>query len=197
MRGKKFNIANPPNSEVSQRFLDMCASSPGAVAYIQQALMGQPDKKARYHLIPYPDLVDRFSLEDLQSSALGDVEETVFCTLLLYFGAFTFHKENPTKYLTIPNHIVAKRFGSTILRGYRLISSMQNAVRFLALDGNIIAPLQGYQELMVARDIKHHGYSMTEAQHRDSFHIAILENPALDPQVEYQVTKVSLIPFSS
>ena len=158
--------------------------------------MIQYDKKTPYHLIPYADLIDRFSLEDLQSSALGDVEETIFCTLLLYFGAFTFYKDNPANYLTIPNHIVAKRFGSTILRGYRFTSSMQNAIRFLALDGNIIAPLQGYQELMVARDIKHHGYSMTEAQHRDSFHIAILENPALNPQVEYQVTKVSLLPFS-
>ncbi|RPA95769.1 hypothetical protein L873DRAFT_1301103 [Choiromyces venosus 120613-1] len=66
---------------------------------------------------------------------------------------------------------------------------MRNAVKFLALRGDIIAPLAGYQELMAARDIKQSGYSMTEEQHRDSFHIAILENPALDLQVEYQVTK--------
>jgi len=175
----------------------MCASSPGAVAYIQQALTPQPDKKTHYHLIPYSDLVDRFSLGELQSMALGDVEETSFCTLLLYFGAFTFDKENPAKFLTIPNHIVAKRFGSSILRAYHLLGMMRNAVRFLALHGNILAPLKGYQELMVARDIKHNGFSMTEAQHRDSFHILILENPALDPQVEYQVTKVSRTSVSS
>ncbi|RPA89034.1 hypothetical protein L873DRAFT_1823600 [Choiromyces venosus 120613-1] len=42
---------------------------------------------------------------------------------------------------------------------------------------------------MAGRDIKRGGYAMTEWQHRDSFHIAILENPGLDPQVEYEVTK--------
>ncbi|RPB00451.1 hypothetical protein L873DRAFT_816160 [Choiromyces venosus 120613-1] len=184
-----FDIANPPNSEVSQRFLEIAASSPGAVTYIQRALTPSPDRATPYSLIPYSDLVDRFSLVDLQSRALGDVTETAFCTLLLYFGAFTFDKENPSKFLTIPNHIVAKRFGTTILHRFKLLSSMQNAVKFLALRGDIIATLAGYQELMAARDIKQSGYSMTEQQHRDSFHIAILENPALDPQVEYQVTK--------
>ncbi|RPB01401.1 hypothetical protein L873DRAFT_654505 [Choiromyces venosus 120613-1] len=66
---------------------------------------------------------------------------------------------------------------------------MRDAVRFLALRGNILDPLSGYRKLMAARDIKYDEYAMTEWQHRDSFHIAILENPGLDPQVEYEVTK--------
>lgn len=196
MTGDNFDIANPPNSEVSQRFLDMCALSPGAVYSIQQALASTPDKATQYCQIPYENLVDRFTLQDLESRALGDIEDTTFRTLLLYWGAFTFGKEDPTKFLTIPNKIVAKRFGASILRRYQLRGSMKHAVRFLALHGNIIAPLAGYQKLMVARDTKESGYSMTEAQHRDSFHIAILENPGLDPEVEYQVTKVSSLSFS-
>ncbi|KAG0129489.1 hypothetical protein HOY82DRAFT_651946 [Tuber indicum] len=166
-----FDIANPPNSEVSQRFLDIASVSPGAVAYVQ--------------------IVDRFTLADIQSRALGDVEATAFCTLLLYFGALTFDKEIPPKLLIIPNHIVAKRYSTSILRRFALLGSMRNTIRFLALHGNIIAPLKGYQELMAALDIKHGGYSMTVHKHRDSFHIAILENPGLDPQVEYKVMKPS------
>ncbi|RPA89300.1 hypothetical protein L873DRAFT_1823143, partial [Choiromyces venosus 120613-1] len=88
---------------------------------------------------------------------------------------FTFDKENPSKFLTIPNHIAATRFGTTILRRFGLLDSMRDAVRFLALHGDIIAPLSGYRKLMAGSDIKRGGYAMTEWQHRDSFHIAILE----------------------
>ncbi|RPA89845.1 hypothetical protein L873DRAFT_1822113, partial [Choiromyces venosus 120613-1] len=189
LTNKNFNIASPPNSEVSERFLGICASSPRAVTYIQSALTPSPDRTTQYHLIPYSKLVDRFTLADLQSSALGDVQEVSWRTLLLYFGAFTFDKENPAKFLTIPNLIAATRFGTTILSRFGLLDSMRDAVRLLALDGNILDPLSGYRKLMAARDIKPGGYAMTEQQHRDSFHIAILENPGLDPQVEFEVTK--------
>ncbi|PUU73575.1 hypothetical protein B9Z19DRAFT_1134955 [Tuber borchii] len=169
LTGDEFDIANLPNSEVSQHFLHMCASSPGAVYQIQ------------------------FGLQDLKSRALGDIEDTNFHTLLLYWGAFTFDKEYPTstKLLMIPNRVVAKRFGTSILWCYKLHTSMQNAVRFLALDGNIIAPLAGYLKSIAERDVREDGYSMTEADHRDSFHIIILGNPGLDPEVEYEVTKPS------
>ncbi|RPA94024.1 hypothetical protein L873DRAFT_1478411 [Choiromyces venosus 120613-1] len=190
LTNKNFNIASPPNSEVSPQFLEICASSPGAVTHIQNALTPSPDGTTQYHLIPYSKLVDRFTLADLQGRALGDGEEVAWRTLLLYFGSFTFDKENPSKFLTIPNHIAATRFGTTILRRFGLLDSMRDAVRFLALHGDIIAPLTGYRKLMAGRDIKPGGYAMTEWQHRDSFHIAILENPGLDPQVEYEVTKV-------
>ncbi|RPB03671.1 hypothetical protein L873DRAFT_1800155 [Choiromyces venosus 120613-1] len=189
LTGEDFNIASPPNSEVSPQFLEICASSPGAVTHIQNALTPSPDGTTPYHLIPYSKLVDRFTLADLQGSALGYGEEVAWHTLLLYFGAFTFDKENPSKFLTIPNHIAATRFSTTILRRFGLLDSMRDAVRFLALHGDIIAPLSGYRKLMAGRDIKPGGYAMTEWQHRDSFHMAILENPGLDPQVEYEVTK--------
>ncbi|KAG0131609.1 hypothetical protein HOY82DRAFT_539353 [Tuber indicum] len=186
---KNFDVASPPNSEVSPRFLGTCASSPRAVTYIQRALTPSPDQTTSYHLMLYSMLVDRFSLVDLQSRALGDGEDVTWHTLLLYFGAFTFDKENPSKCLTIPNHIAVSRFGTTILRRFGLLNSMRDAVRFLALRGNIIGPLSGYRKLMVGHDIKPGGYAMTKWQYRDSFHIAILENPGLDPQVEYEVTK--------
>ncbi|RPA90217.1 DUF1703-domain-containing protein [Choiromyces venosus 120613-1] len=189
LTGEDFDIASPPNSEVSPRFLEICASSPAAVTHIQNALNPSPDGTTQYHLIPYSKLVDRFTLADLQGSALGDGEEVAWRTLLLYFGAFTFDKENPSKFLTIPNRIAATRFGTTILSRFGLLGSMRDAVRFLALHGDIIAPLSGYRKLMAGRDIKPGGYAMTEWQHRESFHIAILENPGLDPQVEYEVTK--------
>ncbi|PUU82635.1 hypothetical protein B9Z19DRAFT_1120395 [Tuber borchii] len=154
LTGEELDIANPPDSKVSQRFLNICASSP-----------------------------------DLKSRALGKIEDSTSRTLLLYLGAFTFDKEEPAHFLTIPNQIVAKQFGVTILCRCKLLGTIQNAIRFLPLCGDIIALLKGYQALIAECDIRESRFAMTEAHHRDSFHIAILQNPGLDPQVDYEVTK--------
>ncbi|KAG0134048.1 hypothetical protein HOY82DRAFT_603190 [Tuber indicum] len=191
LTGEDFSKLNPTNSEVSQQFLDVALASQGAVAYIQRTLILLLDRATLYHLISYSESVDRFTLADLKSKALGDVEETAFCTLLLYCGAFTFDKDHSSKFLSIPNHIIAKRFGTSILRRFALLGSMQNAASFLSLDSNIINCLKGYQEPMAACDINHGGYLMTEHEHRNNFYIANLENPGLNPQVEYQVTNSS------
>ncbi|RPA91673.1 hypothetical protein L873DRAFT_1818968, partial [Choiromyces venosus 120613-1] len=59
LTGEDFNIASPPNSEVSERFLGICASSPRAVTHIQNALTHSPDRTTQYHLIPYSKLVHK------------------------------------------------------------------------------------------------------------------------------------------
>ncbi|KAG0633602.1 hypothetical protein HOY80DRAFT_1063168 [Tuber brumale] len=64
-------------------------------------------------------------LPDLQSRALGGDNEVAWHTLLVYFGAFTFDKENPSKFVTIPNHITAAHFGTTILCRFGLLGSMR------------------------------------------------------------------------
>ena len=71
-------------------------------------------------------------------------ERVAWPTLVLYFEAFTFDKENLSKFLTIPNHIAILRLGTTILHCFGLLDLMQNGVRFLALCGNILRPLCGY-----------------------------------------------------
>jgi len=72
---------------------------------------------------------------------------------------------------------------------------MQNTVLFLDLHGNIMTPQARYQKVMVEQDTKESGFSMTDPQNRDSFHIGILENPGLDTKVEYRVTQLSSLPF--
>ncbi|KAG0128344.1 hypothetical protein HOY82DRAFT_611952 [Tuber indicum] len=156
-------------------FLDVTSASPEADAYVQCALTPPLDRATPYHLILYSELVDRYTLVDLQSRALGDVEKTTSCTLLLYFGALMFNMENPSKFLTIPYQIVVKYFGASILRRFALFDSLRNTDRFLALDGYIFTPLQDYQELMAARDIKHGGYSMTEITDRETIQIEFLD----------------------
>ncbi|KAG0635191.1 hypothetical protein HOY80DRAFT_1057835 [Tuber brumale] len=121
--------------------------------------------------------IDRFSFTDLQSRTLRGNDEVVWHILLVYFRAFNFDKQNPAKFLTILNYMAAACFHTTILFCFGLLGSMQDVVRCLVLCGNIIGILSGYQKLMV-----------------DSFPIAILENPGLDPQVMYEVTNQGRTP---
>jgi hypothetical protein len=45
---------------------------------------------------------------------------------------------------------------------------------------------------MAARDVGEDDFKKDEEKHRDSIHISILENPALESHVEYKVIKASI-----
>ena len=65
MEQKQTNIANPPNSEVSEQFLLNCARAPAAVGDMQLAL--QKDEHGNYQKIRYNEVHDSFNLFDLVS----------------------------------------------------------------------------------------------------------------------------------
>ena len=147
LTANKFNLGNSRNSEVSQSLLDMCAFSSGALSYIQNALIGTANETAQYNSLQYATLVHHFGLQDIKIRALDNIDDAVFCTLLLYFSTFTFDNAQPRQYLIIPNQITAKHLHTSFLQRCKLAESMQNAIHFLALSGNIISTLKVYPAL--------------------------------------------------
>ncbi|KAG0136191.1 hypothetical protein HOY82DRAFT_625832 [Tuber indicum] len=187
-------LADPPNSEVSEVFLRTCASAPAAIGAMEAALAPPPHSSSNsrpYHnRLPYSRLVNQFNPIDLQCDLLNDKSE-VWRSLLVYFGGFTFDKENPSEFLTIPNLIAARRFGTALLDHFGLLSTMEEAMRFLTLHGKIEKVLGGYKELMAKRDVYDSGYAMKERDHRDSFYVYTLANHALYSKPEYRITTLS------
>ncbi|KIX05796.1 uncharacterized protein Z518_03768 [Rhinocladiella mackenziei CBS 650.93] len=66
---------------------------------------------------------------------------------------------------------------------------MRNALHELAESGNPMDVLFGYCYLMRDRDVGDKAFEKTGENHRDSIMITILENPAIQPAVEYEVEK--------
>jgi len=77
--------------------------------------------------------VEIFTLKNVQSRTPRDDEEVAWHVSMLYFREFTFHKENPSEFLTVPNIIAAVGFGTSILHRFTLLDSMRDAIRLLAL----------------------------------------------------------------
>ncbi|KAG0136188.1 hypothetical protein HOY82DRAFT_589531 [Tuber indicum] len=187
-------LADPPNSEVSEVFLRTFASAPAAIGAMEAALAPPPhsssNSRPHHNRLPYSRLVNQFNPIDLQCDLLNDKSE-VWRSLLVYFGGFTFDKENPSEFLTIPNLIAARRFGTALLDHFGLLSTMEEAMRFLTLHGKIEKVLGGYKELMAKRDVYDSGYAMKERDHRDSFYVYTLANHALYSKPEYRITTLS------
>lgn len=114
---------------------------------------------------------------------------------MVYVGGLTFDRQNPSKFLKIPNLVAAKRFGYSLLSRVNLYQSITNALRFLSENGNIKDVLTGYCRLMQQRDVGNQAFRKTEENHRDSIWYTILENPALTPKAEYLVRKVRSLPI--
>ncbi|KAG0136190.1 hypothetical protein HOY82DRAFT_625829 [Tuber indicum] len=187
-------LDDPPNSEVSEVFLRTCASSPAAIGAMEAALAPPPhsscNSRPHHNRLPYSRLVNQFNLTDLRCDLLNDKSE-VWRSLLLYFGGFTFDNAHPSEFLAIPNLIAARRFGTALLDHFGLLSTMEEAMRFLTLHGKIEKVLGGYQELMAKRDVYDSGYAMKERDHRDSFYVYTLANHALYSKPEYRITTLS------
>jgi hypothetical protein len=60
-------IEDPPNSEVSEPFLQICVGGPAAVQDIQFAL--QKDERGHFQKIPYEKVLNDFKLSELVSCA--------------------------------------------------------------------------------------------------------------------------------
>lgn len=101
-------------------------------------------------------------------------------TPLPHFGGFTFDKQSSSKRLIIPNLIAAKRFGTAILRRFKLLGSMQRAIKFLTSEGDIKKVLSSYRMSMVECDTGASGFGKNEEEdYRDRFYVVTLADPAL------------------
>lgn len=84
-RGRKPNIENPPNSEVSERFLQACAHAPAAVKDMQSAL--QMDEHGAFRKIACDPLLLSLTLPQLVSSHLrGKMPINVDSNILAYLA---------------------------------------------------------------------------------------------------------------
>jgi len=110
---------------------------------------------------------------------------------MVYMGGLTFDSHDPSKLLKIPNRAAAKRFGYALLNRTGVYTSGKSALYSLLKNGNIKPVLNAYIRLVRERDCGNLGFSKTETDHRDSIWFTILENPAIKPNAEYEVRKVS------
>jgi hypothetical protein len=109
---------------------------------------------------------------------------------MVYFGALTFHPEEPGKQLKIPNKVAANRIAHTVLERYKLSNSLVIALERLAQDGDIEQALSCYRDLMTQRDVTVNDLTgVDEEKHRDSFYFSLLRNHHL-PLAEFGVIKV-------
>lgn len=72
---------------------------------------------------------------------------------MVYFGGFTFDRENPTTHLKIPNAVAAQRIAEVILERYKLSQSLPVALQALLQDGDIEGVLSCYRDVMTDRDV--------------------------------------------
>jgi hypothetical protein len=109
---------------------------------------------------------------------------------MVYFGALTFHPEDPATHLKIPNKVTASCITSVVLERYQLSQSLVVAFQTLVRDGDIERVLSCYRDLMTQRDVTVGDFTrMDEGKHRDSFYFSLLRNHQL-PRAECKVTKV-------
>ncbi|KAL0640096.1 hypothetical protein Q9L58_000924 [Maublancomyces gigas] len=198
-----FNIA--VNLSFEKEVAGLCGLTRADIAAALQVICDS-ETKAAEHLTQLTKYADGYhfcqnnkvepvfntdtSLEYLQHSDItGESSDSAWKTLLLYFGGFTFDKQSPSKNLVITNLIAVKRFGTAILRRFKLLGSMQRAIRVLTSEGDIKKVLAGYRMLMAERDTGASGFGKSEENHRDSFYVVTLANPALVSHPEYKSNK--------
>ena len=109
---------------------------------------------------------------------------------MIYAGGLTFDSEQPSRFLKIPNHVAARRFGKTVLDRLDIYDSMSTALRTLSATGALDRVLSGYLRLMRQHDVRDHAFEKSEADHRDRLWTVMFDNPALTASAEFKVEKV-------
>jgi hypothetical protein len=109
---------------------------------------------------------------------------------MIYEGGLTFDSEQPSKFLKIPNHVAAHRFGKAVLDRLDIYESMPTAFRTLSATGAPDRVLSGYLRLMRQHDVGDHAFRKSEGDHRDRLWTVMFDNPALTASAEFKVVKV-------
>ena len=107
---------------------------------------------------------------------------------MLYHGGFAFDRNNPSKYLKIPNQIAARRIAEAVLHRSGLAApDIDRAVEHFASTGDITKALELYQHLMGLRDVLSWDFEKSEEIHAN-INLTILKNLLLRVQLEFKVT---------
>ncbi|KAF9420186.1 hypothetical protein BGZ76_004124 [Entomortierella beljakovae] len=195
MRNNPIDPMAVCNSEVSEPTLLVLAASPVASEIITGSL-GEcisPLGNQGYPLIPYGQLRLTFQQSDLAKDI--KTSKSSWLSYMVHIGGLTFYREEGVKYLRIPNHIAAERFGNAMLSrlGLRL-SDVRLAFNNIVRTGTIGQALSLYRQLICKCDVHQNDFKKTEEQHRDSFYTAIVGNSLpffLDVDIEFEITKAS------
>jgi hypothetical protein len=107
---------------------------------------------------------------------------------MIYEGGLTFDSEQPSKFLKIPNHIAAHKFG-TVLDRLDLYKPMSTALSTLSATGALDRVLSGYLRLM-RHDVG--AFRKSEGDHRDRLCAVMFDNPTLTVSAEFKVVKVCI-----
>ncbi|KIX01367.1 uncharacterized protein Z518_09092 [Rhinocladiella mackenziei CBS 650.93] len=184
IEGETPRTRDPQNSEISEQFLRLSAGSASVIKDLQNAL--KCDEEGNFTPLKYLNFKLEFTLRNL--SEVGDGSS--WRSLLVYFGGLTFHPENPTTQLKIPNRVAADRIALAILEKYDLRNSLEEALLHLVEHGELEPTLGCYRELMMQRNITADDLTKkTEEHHRDSIYFCLLRNRFLVPWPEFKVTK--------
>ncbi|RUS31429.1 hypothetical protein BC938DRAFT_477841, partial [Jimgerdemannia flammicorona] len=170
----------PSNSEVSERTLQLLATSPVITSILEQASRNlTPDKNIMSFMIPYEKLDNEFRFADLMNTKDN---VSTWLSFMRYMGGLTYADEMPEKHLQFPNLIALQRLGAAVLNRYDLRESdITGALQKIASTGDISELLACYQRMMSKRDVFFKDFQKSEEHHRDSICYAILKNPILMP----------------
>jgi len=111
---------------------------------------------------------------------------------MIYAGGLTFDAGQPDKFLKIPNHITAHRFGKALLDRLGIYQTMPAALRALSDSGSPDRVLWAYLRLMRQRDVGEDAFNKKEENHRDALWVVMLDNPGLSANVEFKVDMVRI-----
>ncbi|RUP43713.1 hypothetical protein BC936DRAFT_136827 [Jimgerdemannia flammicorona] len=168
----------PSNSEVSERTLQLLATSPVITSILEEASRNlTPDKNIMSFMIPYEKLDNEFRFADLMNTKDN---VSTWLSFMRYMGGLTYADEMPEKHLQFPNLIALQRLGAAVLNRYDLRESdITGALQKIASTGDISELLACYQRMMSKRDVFFKDFQKSEEHHRDSICYAILKNPIL------------------
>ncbi|KAN0079155.1 putative AAA-ATPase domain containing protein [Elaphomyces granulatus] len=179
----------PSNSEVSENILKVLSRS-NTLHYVLQKIFnsspGMPGIFKWGFSFKTHRIVDSFQKRDL---ANVNNDRSVWLSLMVYLGGFTFDPEDPCEKLRVPNLIAAERFAHAVLpRFVGEMDSLKAAFEACMLTGDVLGPLKHVQKLMCQIDIHYKHFEHGEDIHRNRFCCCTNFYPYLmDPVPEFSI----------
>jgi hypothetical protein len=116
-------------------------------------------------------------------------DESAWLTYLLYNGALTFDRKDPSKFMKIPNKIAAKRIATAILNRFGMkAKDIDHALDILSRTGEVAPVLMLYQKMMSKRDVGWGDFDKTEEHHVAAIGYSIFKSVLVKLQPEFTVT---------
>ncbi|KAF8532892.1 hypothetical protein BDD12DRAFT_949896 [Trichophaea hybrida] len=180
----------PSNSEVNEKFLSICASSPLARNLLCQAL---EQEGGSYRSLEYTTVPESFELSDLTLTSFVLTfreldDESSWLSYLLYNGALTFDGKNPRKLVKIPNKVTAKRIATAVLGRFGLnAKDIDKALETLSQTGAIEPILMLYHKMMSKRNVGDGGFKESGEHHVNAVNFSIFKSILVQLAPEFKI----------